>query len=564
MRAASRMWTTLVDSLVYFPDRELYGDPADAGLAFTDLTIPTEDGERLHAWWIPTRAAPARGHVLFFHGNAGNVSHRLEHACAQRPASTSVLDYRGWAQLGAAERGGPASRRRGRTALVAGRQVDPARLVYMGSRWGSGGAASREDPARLRASVHVHGLRDVARNIPGRLSVLAGDAEPGADRVPARSSSARRRGRDRPVPGGPVRGGPRATPVAHRARAGTQPRADLGPSYGTEVAAGCGDRGPISGWQQPRGSPRSRPRDAVRSATPSSTAWPNRGPRTEPRRGPGTSRRCAATPPRPGSVDPAVALGNYSRAQRPVPVITSASTRSSPCTGGPRRPGGDVSGRPLTNAIVLGALAPPFCSPRGGLGPEGGGRAPPLLARARVPPLAASRSPLLCDGDARAGGGRARRERSGDAVRRRRLHPEPAAGPARRVRSPPARSRAHGRPDVARPCVGVGTRRRARARLAPVLPLRSSRRRTSPPTRRRERAMGIGRPSGLMLDPGWASCGTRPPSLFARSWSRGPVRAQREEGARGVLALMMLLCSAHGNWNHGTTAPAATSSGCFP
>src|SRR5260221_12657601 len=89
------MWSTLVDSLVYFPDRELYGDPADVGLAFTDLTIPTEDGERLHAWWIPTRAAPARGHVLFFHGNAGNVSHRLEHGRALTGAGLDVLllDY---------------------------------------------------------------------------------------------------------------------------------------------------------------------------------------------------------------------------------------------------------------------------------------------------------------------------------------------------------------------------------------------------------------------------------------------------------------------------------------
>src|SRR5438477_2243293 len=76
------MWTALVDSLVYFPDRRLYGDPGDVSLAFTDLTIPTADGERLHGWWVPTRARPARGHVLFFHGNAGNISHRLEHALA--------------------------------------------------------------------------------------------------------------------------------------------------------------------------------------------------------------------------------------------------------------------------------------------------------------------------------------------------------------------------------------------------------------------------------------------------------------------------------------------------
>src|SRR5258705_12721644 len=138
------MWSTLVDSLVYFPDRELYGDPADAGLAFTDLTIPTEDGERLHAWWIPTRAAPARGHVLFFHGNAGNVSHRLEHALALTAAGLDVLlvDYRGYGRSTGrpSEEGLRRDARAARAALLAGGLVGPARPVCLGEVLGGAGA----------------------------------------------------------------------------------------------------------------------------------------------------------------------------------------------------------------------------------------------------------------------------------------------------------------------------------------------------------------------------------------------------------------------------------------
>ena len=134
------MWNTLVDSLVYFPDRELYGDPADVGLAFTDLRVPTEDGERLHGWWIPARATPARGHVLFFHGNAGNVSHRLDHARALTVAGLDVLllDYRGYGRSTGrpSEEGLHRDARAARAALVAGGQVDPARLVYMGESLG--------------------------------------------------------------------------------------------------------------------------------------------------------------------------------------------------------------------------------------------------------------------------------------------------------------------------------------------------------------------------------------------------------------------------------------------
>lgn len=35
--------------------------------------IPTEDRETLHAWWLPARS-PVERTILFFHGNAGNVS----------------------------------------------------------------------------------------------------------------------------------------------------------------------------------------------------------------------------------------------------------------------------------------------------------------------------------------------------------------------------------------------------------------------------------------------------------------------------------------------------------
>ncbi|HEV7501217.1 MAG TPA: alpha/beta hydrolase, partial [Vicinamibacteria bacterium] len=126
---SARMWSPLVDALVYFPDRQLYGDPADVGLAFTEMTIPTKDGERLHGWWIPTRASAARGHVLFFHGNAGNVSHRLEHALALTAAGLDVLlvDYRGYGQSTGrpSEEGLSRDARASLAALHAGGQVDP-------------------------------------------------------------------------------------------------------------------------------------------------------------------------------------------------------------------------------------------------------------------------------------------------------------------------------------------------------------------------------------------------------------------------------------------------------
>ncbi len=61
---------------VYFPERILLADPGSIGLDFENVSFETEDGVRLSGWFIPEENA--RGVVLFCHGNAGNISHRLE------------------------------------------------------------------------------------------------------------------------------------------------------------------------------------------------------------------------------------------------------------------------------------------------------------------------------------------------------------------------------------------------------------------------------------------------------------------------------------------------------
>lgn len=85
------------DRLVFFPTRELDGGtPALYGLAYQDVALTAADGVALHAWWVPAPAA--RRSVLFLHGNAGNVSHRLDKLAvlAGLDASVLLLDYRGY------------------------------------------------------------------------------------------------------------------------------------------------------------------------------------------------------------------------------------------------------------------------------------------------------------------------------------------------------------------------------------------------------------------------------------------------------------------------------------
>jgi fermentation-respiration switch protein FrsA (DUF1100 family) len=88
----------LQSRFVYFPSRTLVADPSDVGLAFETINIETTDGVRLSGWFVPHDKA--RGVVLFCHGNAGNISHRLEslQVFHRLGLDVFIFDYRGYGQ----------------------------------------------------------------------------------------------------------------------------------------------------------------------------------------------------------------------------------------------------------------------------------------------------------------------------------------------------------------------------------------------------------------------------------------------------------------------------------
>ena len=79
---------------IFYPQKGSQPPPDDLGIK--EHWIKTADGEKLHAWWmtVDTNAYT----VLFFHGNAGNVSRgekrmRLFH---QMGFNALAIDYRGY------------------------------------------------------------------------------------------------------------------------------------------------------------------------------------------------------------------------------------------------------------------------------------------------------------------------------------------------------------------------------------------------------------------------------------------------------------------------------------
>jgi fermentation-respiration switch protein FrsA (DUF1100 family) len=93
--------TSACTGLPFHPVKEVTRTPAAIGLAYEDLLLDTADGERIAAWFIPAAAGPRpqrAGTLLFFHGNAGNMSHRLEsiRIFHELGLDTFIIDYRGF------------------------------------------------------------------------------------------------------------------------------------------------------------------------------------------------------------------------------------------------------------------------------------------------------------------------------------------------------------------------------------------------------------------------------------------------------------------------------------
>ena len=90
------MVRSLLPKVVFHPTSTNWGNPGDVGLEHDEVELTTSDGVRLNAWYVP--AKQERATLLFFHGNAGNITDRLESIKIFNGLGLSVfiIDYRGF------------------------------------------------------------------------------------------------------------------------------------------------------------------------------------------------------------------------------------------------------------------------------------------------------------------------------------------------------------------------------------------------------------------------------------------------------------------------------------
>lgn len=149
------------------------------GLDFEDAQFAAEDGTQLHGWYAP--ADEPRAHLLFCHGNAGNITDRSELVRFLRDdlqVSVLAFDYRGYGKSEGRpnEKGVIADGRAARAWLAERAGIDPTDVVLMGRSMGGAVAVAlaAEQPARgLILESTFSSMTDVAshhyRFLPVRL-----------------------------------------------------------------------------------------------------------------------------------------------------------------------------------------------------------------------------------------------------------------------------------------------------------------------------------------------------------------------------------------------------------
>ncbi len=179
----------LEKTLVCFPEKAHDGRPEDFGLQARDLYFETQERVKLHGWlFVRDPQAPF---LLWCHGNAGNISHRLDNIARllQHGINVFIFDYRGYGKSGGtlSESGFYQDAEAAWETLVREGPVPPARVVLFGRSLGCAMAAdlaTRVPAAGLilesgfphlgaMAKVHYYPLVFSERFLSGRYDALS-------------------------------------------------------------------------------------------------------------------------------------------------------------------------------------------------------------------------------------------------------------------------------------------------------------------------------------------------------------------------------------------------------
>lgn len=166
-------------SFIFFPEKELCAFPTDGEMEYEDVYLPCPDGMTIHGWFIQGRGEAV---ILFFHGNGGNISHRIEkiRLLCYPEISALMIDYHGYGL----SQGQPSEASCYLDALTSWdfltqkRGIDPKRIVLFGESLGGAVAidlsVKKQAGAVILESTFTNIGEVMGRFVPGISAFLKG------------------------------------------------------------------------------------------------------------------------------------------------------------------------------------------------------------------------------------------------------------------------------------------------------------------------------------------------------------------------------------------------------
>lgn len=170
MNFTSELLDRFVEGQIFFPDPFLICTPSEALLDYENIWFDTQDEVRLHGWMVPSPRSSAL--MLFCHGNAGNVSHRVDNLRRLHDIGLNVFifDYRGYGQSSGriteagfymdAEAAYREVRKyameRNLKLVIFGRSLGGTAAVHLGARFDSSGLILESAFTHMAAMARVH------------------------------------------------------------------------------------------------------------------------------------------------------------------------------------------------------------------------------------------------------------------------------------------------------------------------------------------------------------------------------------------------------------------------
>jgi uncharacterized protein len=160
----------VINGFVFEPKKGISETPAGSGIPYREVWFPARDGVQLNGWFVA--GEPGLPLIVFFHGNAGNLSDNLEYLKLLHGQGFAIFifDYRGYGKSG----GEPLWENdlyqdaRGAISYLEGQGWRHQGMIYFGQSLGAAVAlqsALESPPAGLVMESSFTCMKDIVRHV---------------------------------------------------------------------------------------------------------------------------------------------------------------------------------------------------------------------------------------------------------------------------------------------------------------------------------------------------------------------------------------------------------------